>query len=135
VLWLAQTDDNLRSLALSPSFLGGPLCSDEEHLTDLNDQLISTLKLVRIKVQVADPNTLGMHPLSDLLYTPLKFGFKVLEIVPKLLQSGDVVMATSLKLVPRDLQGRDVILGIKVILQEVAGSHLKHLVFTFIIII
>ena len=44
-----------------------------------------------------------MHPLSDLLYTPLKFGFKVLEIVPKLLKSGVFVMATSLKLVPRDL--------------------------------
>jgi hypothetical protein len=76
-----------------------------------------------------------MHPLSDLLYTSLEFGFEVLEVVPKLLQSGDVVMAKSLKLVPRDLQGGDVILGIKVILQEVAGSHPKHLVFTFIIII
>jgi hypothetical protein len=126
VLWLAQTDDNLRSLALSPSFRGGPLCSDQEHLTDLNDQLVSTLNLMGIKVQVADPNTLGMHPLSNLFYTPLEFGFKVLEIVPKLLQSGVVVMATSLKLVPRDLQGGYVILGIKVILQEVAGSPPKH---------
>ena len=76
-----------------------------------------------------------MHPPSDLLYTPLEFGFKVLEVVPKLLQSGVVAIAASLKLVPRDLQGGDVILGIKVFLQEVAGSDPKHLVFTFIIMV
>mgnify|MGYP006940283874 CR=1 FL=1 len=44
-------------------------------------------------------------------------------------------MATSLKLVPRDLQGGDVILFFKVVLQEVAGCHPKHLVFTFIIMV
>jgi hypothetical protein len=64
-----------------------------------------------------------MKPLSNLLCTPLEFGFDFLEVVPKLLQSGIVVMGTSLKLVPRDLQGRDVILGIKVVLQKVAGSR------------
>ena len=43
------------------------------------------------------------------------------------------MVATSFKLVPRDLQGGDVILFIKVVLQEVAGCHPKHLVDTFII--
>jgi hypothetical protein len=50
VLWLAQSYYNLGSLALSSGFRGGPLCSDQEHLTDLNDQLVSTLKLMGIEV-------------------------------------------------------------------------------------
>ena len=42
-------------------------------------------------------------------------------------------MGTSLKLVPRYIKIGDVILGIKVVLLEVAGCHPKFLAFTFIV--